>query len=372
MANAPQQTPAQINATVIGSLLGSPNIRHYIKKVGSYVGIPGNEVQILPNRTGFITGFFVKATATVNNAGAAAVNALPEACLKLVQRVQYAGFSGSTRHDTSLLEMVNLLNLRTGGTLGQSLTTNVPMSKNTNVIANPASVAATSTAAVEFWFYVPIADPKSQSMMGIEFAQFQKAQASLNLTVATNTQASTNDPFIGMYDGAVTLTNIAFDVYQAYFSGALLQSNGAVVLPPESTAVSYSIISGQVPNTLVAAQTSRDFLDQNYQYLSYGLLYNNGAAFNGASILSGTRDVDKLGLYVDTDTPVHEYDPALLVLNNRGMLRDGNTMDGLYLLDFYNKPIQSSQYGQYNIGFTPLNVAAGAYVRRTLEVYRSI
>jgi hypothetical protein len=372
MANAPQQTPAQINATVIGSLLGSPNIRHYIKKIGSFVGTPGNEVQVLPNKTGFITGFFVKATATVNNAGAAAVNALPEACLKLVQRVTYAGFSGSTRHDTSLIEMVNLLNLRTGGTLGQSLTSNVPMSKNTNVIANPSSVPATGTAAVEFWFYVPIADPKSNSLMGIEFAQYQKAQASLNLTVATDTQASTNDPFVGMYDGAVTLTGVNFDVYQAYFSGALLQANGAVVLPPESTAVSYSIISGQVPNTLVAGQISRDFLDQNYQYLSYGLMYNDGAAFNGSSVLSGTKDVDKIGLYVDTDTPVHEYDPALLMINNRAMLRDGNTMDGFYMLDLYNRPIQSSQYGQYNIGFTPLSVAAGAYVRRTLEVYRSI
>ena len=105
---------------------------------------------------------------------------------------------------------------------------------------------------------------------------------------------------------------------------------------------------------------------------NYGLLYNNGAKFNGASALSGTRDIEKIGLYVETDTPIHEYDPSLLVAQNRSMLRDGNTMDGLYILDLYNRPVQSSQYGQYNVGIMPITVASGAYVRRTLEVYRSI
>ena len=369
---ASQQTPAQVNASVVAALTGSPYIRHYIKKIGTYAGAAGGEVQILPNKTGFITGFFVKATYTVNNAGSAAVDALPDAAYKLIQRLQYIGFSGSTRHDTSLLEMVNLLNFRTGGTIGQSLTPNVPMSQNTNIIANPSSVPATGSANGEFWFYIPIADPKSPELMGIEFAQFQKAQASINLQVASNAQASTDDPFVGMYNGAVTLTNINFDVFQAYFSGQLPTSNGAVVLPPQSTAVSYSIISGVVPNQLVASQISRDFLDQNYTYLSYGLLYNNGAKFNGASALSGTRDIEKIGLYVDTDTPIHEYDPALLVAQNRSMLNDGNNMDGLYILDLYNRPVQASQYGQYNVGIMPITVASGAYVRRTLEVYRSI
>lgn len=369
---ASQQTPAQVNASVVAALTGSPYIRHYIKKIGTYAGTAGGEVQILPNKTGFITGFFVKATYTVNNAGSAAVDALPDAAYKLIQRLQYIGFSGSTRHDTSLLEMVNLLNFRTGGTIGQSLTPNVPMSMNTNIIANPASVPATGSANGEFWFYIPIADPKSPALMGLEFAQFQKAQASINLQVASNAQASTDDPFVGMYNGAVTLTNINFDVFQAYFSGQLPTSNGAVVLPPQSTAVSYSIISGVVPNQLVASQISRDFLDQNYTYLSYGLLYNNGAKFNGASALSGTRDIEKIGLYVETDTPIHEYDPALLVAQNRSMLKDGNSMDGMYILDLYNRPVQASQYGQYNVGIMPITVASGAYVRRTLEVYRSI
>lgn len=369
---ASQQTPAQVNASVVAALTGSPYIRHYIKKIGTYAGTAGGEVQILPNKTGFITGFFVKATYTVNNAGSAAVDALPDAAYKLIQRLQYIGFSGSTRHDTSLLEMVNLLNFRTGGTIGQSLTPNVPMSMNTNIIANPASVPATGSANGEFWFYIPIADPKSPVLMGLEFAQFQKAQASINLQVASNAQASTDDPFVGMYNGAVTLTNINFDVFQAYFSGQLPTSNGAVVLPPQSTAVSYSIISGVVPNQLVASQISRDFLDQNYTYLSYGLLYNNGAKFNGASALSGTRDIEKIGLYVETDTPIHEYDPALLVAQNRSMLKDGNSMDGMYILDLYNRPVQASQYGQYNVGIMPITVASGAYVRRTLEVYRSI
>ena len=369
---ASQQTPAQVNASVVAALTGSPYIRHYIKKIGTYAGVAGGEVQILPNKTGFITGFFVKATYTVNNAGAAAVDALPDAAYKLIQRLQYIGFSGSTRHDTSLLEMVNLLNFRTGGTIGQSLTPNVPMSRNTSIIANPASVPATGSANGEFWFYIPIADPKSPALMGLEFAQFQKAQASINLQVASNAQASTDDPFVGMYNGAVTLTNINFDVFQAYFSGQLPTSNGAVVLPPQSTAVSYSIISGVVPNQLVASQISRDFLDQNYTYLSYGLLYNNGAKFNGASALSGSRDIEKIGLYVETDTPIHEYDPALLVAQNRSMLKDGNSMDGLYILDLYSRPVQASQYGQYNVGIMPITVASGAYVRRTLEVYRSI
>jgi len=359
---------AQVNSDVIGTLLTSPKVRLYTKRIYSNSSVSaGDELQINPDKTGFLAGFWVKVKYTA--AAAAAVTALPMSPYKIVQALSFTGFSSSNRHKTTGLEMALTMQQRLGGDAGAFVNPDVLMGHTSPITQSPQSIAAGGTEPGEVWMYVPIIDPASPNLNGIEFGQYEKAQASLNLTIASDAVASNTDPFFGMFSGAVTLTDISVEVYQSYYNGQLLTSKGVIVKPSVSMGNMYSILSGLIPNTLSPSQISRDVLDQNYVYRGYGLLYDNGKAFNAPS--GSARDIESLGLYVETDTIIHQYDPGLLKAFNMSAAKLGAVQDGYYFFNFGSRPINASQNGQYNIGFTPLTVETGAYARRTLEVYRA-
>lgn len=362
---------AQINADVIGTILTSPRVRLYCKRIYSNLSVsPGSVLQIQPDKTGFLSGFWVKVKYTVSNPSkTAAVSSLPMAPYKIIQELTYTGYSSANRHKTTGLELALIMQQRLGGEFGAFADPVVELASVGAITNNPDSIAESGSENGEIWFYIPIIDPASNQLNGIEFGQYEKAQASINLTMASNTTASNTDPFFGMYDGAVTLSDISVEVYQNYYNGRLLSKNGIIVKPQISIDNMYSILSSKVPETYSPSQVSRDVLDQNYIYRGYGLLYDNGGVFNPASGVD--RDIETIGLYVETDTPIHQYDPALLKAYNMAAVKLGNVQDGFYFFNFGSRPINASKNGQYNIGLTPLTVETGAYVRRTLEVYRA-
>lgn len=365
-----QKATAQQNADVIGTILTSPRVRLFTKSIFNSAVTPGQSVQVNPHRTGFLAGFWVKINYTVSNAGSAAVNALPMSAYKIVQGLSYTGFSSGSRHKTTGLELALLMQQRLGELLGTFAEPQVPAGVTTPIVSIPDSVAAAGSANAEIYFYVPIIDPASANLNGIDFGQYQSAEATLQLDIATNTEASNTDAFFGMYDGAVTLSNVNVEVFQSYYNGQLLTIKGQIVWPKLSMGNVYSILSSKIPLTYSAGQITRDLLDQDYLYRGYGLLWDNGGVFNPAT---GTnRDIESLGLYVDTDGIVEQFDPALLKGRNQAATKLGLSQDGYYFFNFGHKPIDASQNGQYNIGMTPKTVATGAYARRTLEVYRSL
>ncbi len=368
-------SPAQVNAAVISAILTSPKVQLRTTSLGvqnpSQSASSPTRVTFYPNKTGFIRGYFVKMKGTLTNSGSAAATANDSPTLSVLSSIIYNNFNATVRHDTTLRELYNLVSNR-GFRVGANATDLAGVfAPQVSIIQSlPDSIAASDSADFELWFYVPIVSLISNRLMGIQWAEYEKAQASLVLTIPAASDMVGTDAFKSAYStGTLAMTGIDIEVFQQYWTGELPQSsNGAIVVPPQSAALQYQILSGPANINLNAGQISRDFLDEPYSYLSYSLLYDNGGVFNGPT--GAERDITTLGLYVSSVTPIYEVPPALLMgMYNTASSPLGAIQKGNYFMDFSKRVINASSAGQYNIGIKPLSVESGAYVRRTLEVY---
>lgn len=369
---ATSMTPAQINAAVIQAIMTSPKVQLRTTTLGvqnpTQSASAPTRVTFQPNKTGFIKGYFVKMKGTLTNSGSATATANDSPTLSVLSDIVYNNFNATVRHATTLRELYNLVSNRgfRMGANAQDLS-GVFSPQASIVKALPASIDASDAADFELWFYVPIVSLVSNRLMGVQWAEYEKAQASLVLTIPAASDMVGTDAFTAAYStGTLAMTGLEIEVFQQYWTGQLPQSsNGAIVVPPQSAALQYQIQSGAANINLNAGQLSRDFLDQSYTYLSYSLLYDNGGVFNDPT--GAGRDITSLGLYIDTVTPIYELPPALLTgIHNSPF---GAAQNANYFLDFAKRAINASSAGQYNIGIKPSSVASGAYVRRTLEVY---
>ncbi len=379
MSNTPSKSagmsPAQVNAAVIQAIMTSPKVQLRTTSLGVQNPVQSAsapvKVTFQPNKTGFIKGFLVKVKGTATNSStsaAAAANDSPT--LSVLSHINYVNFNATTRHDTTLRELYNLVSnrgFRMGANADDLAGIFAPQASIVEPL--PDSIAEGASADFEFWFYVPIVSLISNRLMGIQWAEYEKAQASLSFVIPAAADMVGKDAFTAAYKtGTVALSDLEIEVFQQYWTGQLPQtSTGAIVIPPQSSALQYQILSGAANINLNPNQLSRDFLDQPYSYLSYSLLYDNGGVFNPPT--GADRDLTTIGLYVDTVTPIYELPPAALIGFGMSGSQLGAVQNGNYFLDFAKRVINASSAGQYNIGIKPSSVASGAYVRRTLEVY---
>jgi hypothetical protein len=366
MATAASASPASVNAAVLQALLTSPQIRRKRVALPPQNVAAGATATFLPTKTGYIRGFFVNVKATVESSATA--TALQMGYAKLLGAVQYVDFSGSTRHSTTGLELTAIMAQRQHGFLGLNgggdYANAGAIALNNAVVNFPSSLAATTPENVEVWYYVPMVETITGNLYGLEFAQYQQAQAQLSLTLNSG---ALGDALTGMYSTAVTISNAKISVIQDYYDGALPSQNGQIVLPPLSTGMAYRINSQLFPLTLSASQQTLHALDQSWTYLSYMFLYDNGGTFGVASSAAGTPDLSAVGLYINSQTPVFNDPPSLIAMHNAARMPQREWIPGLYFIDVADRPINASVNGQYSFAVTPATVNAGAFARYTVE-----
>ncbi len=374
MASAQTASPASVNAAVIQALLTSPQIRRKRVALPPQNVAAGGTATFLPTKTGYIRGFFVNVKATVESTAAA--TALQMAWAKLLGAISYVDFSGTTRHSTTGLELTAVMSQRHSGFLGLNgggdYAGSGAIGLNNPVVQFPASLAANTPANVEVWYYVPLAETITGKLLGLEFAQYQQAQAQLSVTLNPGTITGAGDAFTDMFTAPVTITNGKVTVIQDYYDGALPSQNGQIVLPPESTGTAYRINSQLFPLTLSAGQQTLHALDQSWTYLSYMFLFDNGGTFGKASAASGsTPDLTAIGLYVNAQTPIYNDPPSLISMHNAARMPQREWAPGMYFLDVADRPIVASVNGQYSAAITPATVNAGAFGRYTVETLQA-
>jgi hypothetical protein len=366
-----KQTPAQVNAMVLNELLSSPNIRRYRYSLGVQNVTPGatasnTVLNFLPVKTGQLLGFYVR-TKLVIAPTTAVLKPSVAAFAKVLQAIKYTDFSGTLRHNTTGMELNNVMAMRHGGFLGLNGTDYVgstPLSLG-NVLSALPPTSTTANTNIEVWQYVPLAERVSGQLKGMEWAQFQQQQATLTLEIGLG---SATDPLSGVYAGTAEIVSGTVEVIQDYYSGSLPQVNGQPILAPVSNYNAYCIRSQNFPLNLTAGGQTLHYLDQSFEYLSYMFLYDNGSsALNPASTAQGTPDLTAIGLYNSVNTPIYNDSPAMIALHNASRLPQREAIPGMYFLDFADRPIYGSVNGQYAIGITPATVNAGTTSRYTVE-----
>lgn len=369
-------SPAQINAMVLNQLQTSPAVRRFRTSLGAQNATLGGQLNFNPIKTGYIIGFYIRVKLAFN-ATTTAYTPSQVGWTKSLSSIQYKDFSNTTRHDTTGIEMSHVLAQRMGGYVGLNgidYVGNTPAALN-NQVSNFGPTSTAATTNYEAWFYVPLAERTRGDMIGLEWAQWQQAQANLTLTLPTAAQIVGGDPQYAMLTGGTGFAGLdttgtnTVEVFQDYYSGQVpVDAKGNPILPPISTGAMYSINSQTFTLGLFPNAKTLHALDQSWTYLSYTFLYDNGSTvFNPASSAAGTPDLAFLALYQNQQTAIYSDPPALVALHNAARLPGRESFPGLYTLDFSDRPIVGSTVGQYSIGITPLTVNNGTVARYTVE-----
>lgn len=327
-----------------------------------------NVVNVVPRNVGFLKGFLVEITATVNNTAAGALTLTPFGPANLLQQILFQDLSNNVRIQTAGWHMTAVASAKRNWVYGGAFTSDTPLGYGSNfaVVVAPATItAAVNATLVRMFYYVPVTYSDDDLRGGI-YMNVVNATALLQLTINTNAvnQAAATDTSLQVYTGnaAATLTGVNIIVYQSYIDQVPI-GKGGPVLPPLDISTIYELknttLSGLVANQdfPIPFANFRDFM-------STCIVYDNQAAGvipgNATTPKTfGTADINYFSLQSANFTNIWKFDTIVAALRTRNILGD-DVPPSMYYFDHRRKPVSTVQYGNMQINLNPSLVNAQA------------
>lgn len=368
--NIAAPNPAQANAAMRQLLVSSSP--RMVKKVGTFTGTVGGNTRIKLFNVGLITRLFAKvtigttvgtATATVSKKG------LPAA----ITRLKITDYDGSDRVNATgfQLEQLNSFRVFHPSRYGYAnVISNVSQNVATTAVTGvgftmPSYTTAVSTGNDIFFLEVPIArDVDKGDLRGMILAQTTVGELYCSIDWASVLYANGDDDkvFNGAGTTTVTVNSISVDLYQEYYLPQVV--NGIVPIPQLDTMTVYELVGGLRSSDNLATGSEKLLSFPNVRqihgvYVSY--LNNN--------VLGGSagNDLTTVRLIANGNNVLREYEINALYNEMRRALGTDLPL-GVYALDFATSPLQTSLYGNLQLGLTPGGtVTAGASVEIMYE-----
>jgi hypothetical protein len=374
------QAAAQANSAARAAVLG--NSIEALAVVFSQAGInPAAQsvVNITPRNVGLIRGFYVHVATSFTTGATTTLNRTTLGPANLLSLVTFNDLSNQQRINCQGWYLPYLdSQRRRNQSFSAELATGVPGSAasgtdtplgfsanftsnfaaagtNTPIMSCPATIAPTTAATIDMWYYVPISYT-DRDLRGAIYAGVVNSVMNLQVTFnqANFQVASTADPSLAVFQSSgvanvITGQTWSVEVYQDFLDQLPFSSQGPI-LPFQDLSWSYLLNT-----TFFTAMTAgQDYPIpfpnfRNIQSVTIG--YDNGGSLN-----SGT-DINYLSLQSANYTNIFKVSPAMAAIMTRCILH----MDmpkGLYYFDFRRKPLSTVQYGNLNMIINPSTVTA--------------
>ena len=392
MTTSPQQLAAE-NIAVRNLILSSSieKIQKSNQATGNYVPLNTPVITLNPIMAGLTKGFWLKVTASIVNLGANTLYLTEQGIANIFSSVVVNDPNGNQRINTDGFHIVlnNFQRFKTGlGTVKTVTGTTSYFGNNLSNVNIPTSIATNTVstpALATFFMYIPLAYANSD-LRGAIYTNITNAAMNISLTVNTNaisTAAASAAPVTagvppmtayanatatgsaGAYISNISITTrqVYLDNLPAYTSAFATEFNqGGLLLPVGDLSIQYQLIKTQ-PNLSLSVnnQTLIAYAPQR-SYLSTNLVYNNGNTLN-----PGT-DISRITIEAANQTMFLDADPSFLGL----MVENEYELDlpaATYYLNRRHSPINTSNYGNVNIGITPSVVNANAVFVEYDEVF---
>lgn len=366
--NVPKSQPGQAMAA---NMAARNNILLYgvdrLQQIYSSAINPDNQtiVNINPNNVGLIRGFLVKVSGTIANAsGVTALDRTPFGASNLLKGVSFTDINNQVRHQTQgwHLSMVN--SAKQPMVIGGAYSPNIPVGygNNFDVQTALASIAASGSAAVQFYYYVPLSYSKVD-LRGAMWAGVVNAVAQLQLEINPNPVSASGDYGLAVYEGAAGdwSGNVTITVWQDYIDQVPMDGNNMPVLPQQDLATLYQL-NNTTLSALVAGQDFGVPFANFRNFLSTVLVYDNGGQYN-----AGT-DINYFALQTANASNIWKYGPEEAAFLARSTFMADPPL-GTYYFDHRNKPISTQQFGNTQITINPSDVQSGAAVMAGFEYF---
>jgi hypothetical protein len=372
------QAAAQANASARAAVLG--NSIEALALIYSQSGIlpaTQNVVNITPRNVGLIRGFYVHVATAFTTGITTTLTRSTIGPANLLQLVTFNDLSNQQRINCQgwYLPLLDTQRRR-NQSFSSELATGVPASAasgadtplgmsanftsnfatsgtNTPIMSCPASVAPSTAATIDMWYYVPLSYT-DRDLRGAIYAGV--VNSVMNLQVTFNAQsfqvASTADPSLAVFQSsgavnAITGQTWSVEVYQDFLD-QLPFSNQGPILPFQDLSWSYLLNTTFFTAMSVGQDYPLPFPNfRNIQ--SVTVAYDNGGALNGGT------DINYLSLQSANYTNIFKVSPAMAAILTRNILHV-DMPKGFYYFDFRRKPLSTVQYGNLNLVINPSTV----------------
>lgn len=330
---------------------------------------PGTTLTQPLRNVGLVKRLLIKLNATVT-AGATSTQTLtPAGLANLVSNVQFVDLANNTRINTSGRHLVWLSSVKRRRPWGAAMTTDTPFGMASTYVVNKAasSISANGNTAIQLILEVPFVR-NDLDLRGVLEAEVSNATMQVQLTLNPNMfVASTGDPTTAMYQSAgsdlATLSAVSWTIYQNYLDQLPRDPNTRAPLRP-SLDIGTAYVLLETPGGLPVVNQDYGIQFTNLRrFLSVMLTYDN------AGVLNAGTDIAYMAVVSANFTNIEKFDPLTQALKGRIAL--GTDMPkGSYYLDFNDRPIDTSQYGNMQIIFNASSVGGStANVLADWEAY---
>jgi P3 major capsid protein len=227
--------------------------------------------------------------------------------------------------------------------------------QNWGIMVTPSPVTTAQNA--RWWYELPISYSDTD-LSGAIWANVLNATMNIQITINGNYYvASGADPTLAAYQSSSAqlgkINSIALTVYQnALDQLPVNQKTGQVILPPLD--LEYVYLLNNTNSTGLQPNQAQALPYANWRnFLSTFIIYDNSGTLN-----IGT-DVANVQLQSANFTNIFQKDPFQLALETRTLIND-DFAAGVYYIPSRNKPINTLQYGNMQINFTPSAVTNSA------------
>lgn len=311
---------------------------------------------------GLLTRLIVEVNATFGTLASGTTTETNIGRANLLSNIQFTDLQNNQRHNTTGAHLALTSTMKrhfpfgTAFTAGQSFAAaqigaNAPLSTAT---APTTSVAGSARCVYE----VPVSISNKDLRGGI-FLGVYGAQLSLQLQINPNPAPFAGDDTYAVFYGTAatsTITSVTVTVYQEYYD-QLPMNNGAYVLPPLDISTVYQLTRTQFNNFTAGQDYYIPFA--NYRkYLSQNFIYNNsgtsGGRTNDGSDLSYIAQVAANFAFIFKEEPLERKR-----VQREQMMTD--LYNGLFIYRYYDKPIDTQNYGNMQLDINPITAGASSY-----------
>lgn len=348
-------TPADLSKAIQQNLAARQALLQtspsFTKDLGIYSGQAlGGTARIKLYNVGIVTGLLIRVSGNVT-IGAATASVSPQGPFNMINRIRLTDFDGTDRVSCTGPELFALNSMRAREYWGYQNEAGAP-----TVLSNPVvPTAMAANQAFSFFLRVPLAYDPDSDLRGALLAQVTNGE--VYLTIDWNSLLVSNGNADAPYNGGASTTvvlgslGLNVQVWQEYLVPQAIGS--AVPLPQLDLLTVYEINGALKSSDNLAANTEKLVnLPNVRQVIGSYLYYVNGGVMN-----PGT-DVGRLRVLANGNNVITEQSADAHLLRVREWL-GGDLRAGMYPFMFRRKPIETSLFGNVQIGFTPSAVSAG-------------
>lgn len=326
-------------------------------------------INVQPRNVGLIKGFIIEVSGTLTNGATDTANRTQFGAANILRNIQFSDLNNNVRVNVPGWYLALLDSARQGWGYGGVYANNIPMGygNNWNVMAAPATIAASTDANVKMSYYLPLAY-SGDDLRGSIYAAVVSATMNLQLSINTSPFVGTTDSIGAIYsDNAAgtwkTNSAVTINVYQVYYD-QLPIINGGPVLPMMDLNTIYELKQ----TTLSSISVGQDFPVPyaNFRdFLSTIAVFDNGGSFNYGS------DINYWSLTSANFTNLFKVSPEIAALEARQTFMS-DLPGGCYYFSHRARPINTISFGNMELNLNAKTVNNNAALLVGFEAFAQV